>query len=146
MEVRGEFEVKSGIDRIYDFFEDVEKVAAIIPGLISTEKIDNYSARLQVKAGVSYIKGKFNVLLEVRKPLKYEPIEVDGKGSGSGNSLTLKAVYSISEFQPGISRISWTVDLTIGGIAATMGARLINGTVEKYTRDLADAFKKAIEA
>ncbi|MGC8505658.1 MAG: CoxG family protein [Thermoplasmata archaeon] len=146
MEVKGEFEVRSGRDKIYDFFEDVEKVAAIIPGLISTEKIDRYSARLQVKAGVSYIKGRFNVLLEVVKPVKYQPIVVSGKGSGSGNSLNLKAVYNIDEYIPGASRITWTVDLTFGGVAATMGARLINGTVEKYTDELADAFKKAIEA
>jgi carbon monoxide dehydrogenase subunit G len=146
MEVKGEFDVKSGIDKIYDFFDDVERVARIIPGLISFEKIDNYSGKLQVKAGVSYIKGKFNVLLGVRKPVKYEPIEVSGKGSGSGNSLDLKAVYQISEHGPGICKIIWTVDLNIGGVAATMGARLINGTVEKYTRDLAEAFRNAVEA
>lgn len=146
MEVKGEFEVRSGRDKIYDFFENVEKVAAIIPGLISTEKVDSYSAKLQVKAGVSYIKGKFNVLLEVVKPVKYQPIEVSARGSGSGNSLNLKAFYNIDEYSPGASRVLWTVDLTFGGVAATMGARLINGTVEKYTKELADAFKKAIEA
>lgn len=146
MELKGEFEVKSDRRKVSSFISNIDKVTAIIPDVQSIERVSDSSARLVVKAGQSAIKGKFNLLLEVTRKDDGSDFYISAMGSGTTGSLDLKAEYSLSDAENGRTSVRWAVSLTIGGMIATMGSRVIDKAAEKYISVLTSAFKTAFEA
>ncbi len=144
MELKGEFEVKSARHTVSSFISDIDQVTSIIPEVQSAEKLNETSSKLVVKAGKSAIKGKFNLLLELKQITEGEDIDVYARGSGTTGSLDLKANYKLVDLGSS-TLVKWTVNLNIGGMIATMGARVINSTAENYISVLTDSFRKAFE-
>lgn len=97
-----------------------------------------------MKAGQSAIKGKFNLLLEIGNKVDGEQIEITARGSSTTGSLDLRASYSFSDSEGG-TIVNWVVNITIGGMIATMGSRVINSTAEKYVTVLTESFRKSFE-
>ena len=144
MELKGEFEVKSDRRTVSSFISDIDQVTSIIPEVQSAEKLNEISSKLVVKAGKSAIKGKFNLLLELKQITEGENIDIYARGSGTTGSLDLKANYKLVDLGNS-TLVKWTVNLNIGGMIATMGARVINSTAENYISVLTDSFRKAFE-
>ena len=144
MELKGEFEVKSDRRTVSSFISDIDQVTSIIPEVQSAEKLNEISSKLVVKAGKSAIKGKFNLLLELKQITEGEDIDINARGSGTTGSLDLKANYKLVDLGNS-TLVKWTVNLNIGGMIATMGARVINSTAENYISVLTDSFRKAFE-
>ena len=144
MELKGEFEVKSDRQTVSSFISNIDQVTSIIPEVQSAEKLNETSSKLVVKAGKSAIKGKFNLLLELKQITEGEDIDINARGSGTTGSLDLKANYKLVDLGSS-TLVKWTVNLNIGGMIATMGARVINSTAENYISVLTDSFRKAFE-
>ncbi len=144
MELKGEFEVKSDRRTVSSFISDIDQVTSIIPEVQSAEKLNEISSKLVVKAGKSAIKGKFNLLLELKQITEGEDIDIYARGSGTTGSLDLKANYKLVDLGSS-TLVKWTVNLNIGGMIATMGARVINSTAKNYISVLTDSFRKAFE-
>ncbi|MCL4411900.1 MAG: SRPBCC domain-containing protein [Candidatus Thermoplasmatota archaeon] len=144
MELKGEFEVKSDRQTVSSFISNIDQVTSIIPEVQSAEKLNETSSKLVVKAGKSAIKGKFNLLLELKQITEGEDIDINARGSGTTGSLDLKANYKLVDLGNS-TLVKWTVNLNIGGMIATMGARVINSTAENYISVLTDSFRKAFE-
>lgn len=144
MELKGEFEIKSDRHTVSSFISDIDQVTSIIPEVQSAEKLNETSSKLVVKAGKSAIKGKFNLLLELKQITEGEDIDIYARGSGTTGSLDLKANYKLVDLGSS-TLVKWTVNLNIGGMIATMGARVINSTAENYISVLTDSFRKAFE-
>ncbi len=144
MELKGEFEVKSDRGTVASFVSNIDRIITIIPEVQSFERLNDSSARLVVKAGQSAIKGKFNLLLEISNKVEGERIDITARGSGTTGSLDLKASYSFSDSEVG-TIVNWLVNITIGGMIATMGSRVINNTAEKYVTVLTESFRKSFE-
>ena len=144
MELKGEFEGKSDRRTVSSFISDIDQVTSIIPEVQSAEKLNEISSKLVVKAGKSAIKGKFNLLLELKQITEGEDIDIYARGSGTTGSLDLKANYKLVDLGSS-TLVKWTVNLNIGGMIATMGARVINSTAENYISVLTDSFRKAFE-
>ena len=95
MELKGEFEIKSDRHTVSSFISDIDQVTSIIPEVQSAEKLNETSSKLVVKAGKSAIKGKFNLLLELKQITEGEDIDIYARGSGTTGSLDLKANYKL---------------------------------------------------
>ena len=106
--------------------------------------MNEISSKLVGKAGKSAIKGKFNLLVELKQITEGEDIDIYARGSGTTGSLDLKANYKLVDLGSS-TLVKWTVNLNIGGMIATMGARVINSTAENYISVLTDSFRKAFE-
>ena len=145
MQFKGEFEVSAPIGDVYSFMSDIDRISAIIPDVVSLEKIDGNSSRLVVKAGISFIKGKFNLIFEIKNRKKNESVEISARGSGSGGSLDLNALYVLEAIDGQKTGVKWTVDMTMGGTVASMGARVLNGAVDKYIKSLTESFQRSFE-
>lgn len=145
MEFHGEFDVKANKRDVISFITDLDRIISIIPEVLSAEKVGNDSIQLVVKAGQSAIKGKFKLLLVVKNVETGGSVEISARGSGTTGSLDLRATYDFSDFGEGSTMVKWAVNLTIGGMIKTMGARVINKTADNYVKILTDSFKKGIE-
>lgn len=144
MEFKGEFEVNAERHVVSSFISNIDRVISIIPDVLSSEKTGENSSRLVVKAGISGIKGKFNLQLEIKDRKGDESVEIAARGSGTTGSMDLKASYRFSDSVNGSTVVSWVLNLTIGGMVATMGSRVLNSAADKYIKLLTDSFKHAL--
>ncbi len=145
MEFNGNFEVKAERHSVFSFISDIDKIISVIPDVQSAERVNDSSSRLVVKAGQSVIKGKFNLFLEIRNKVEDRSVEISAKGSGTSGSIDLRAIYNFSDSPSGSTIVQWNVVLSIGGMVATMGSRIINSTADRYISVLTDSFRKAFE-
>ncbi|MEM4380221.1 MAG: SRPBCC domain-containing protein [Thermoplasmatales archaeon] len=143
MELSGEFDVTPPKDVVLSYLKNINNVVSTIPEVVSSELIDSRTAKITLKAGISAIKGKFVTTLQIND--QGEVVNITAKGSGSSGSIDLNAKFS-PEDANGITKIKWNVQISIGGMVATMGSRVIDSAVQKYIKALTDSFRSKIEA
>ncbi len=78
------FEVKTTPEKAYSQVIDMETLVNLVPDLISHEKINDEEMKLTAKAGVSFIKGKFDLILDITDKAENKHITLKGRGNGSG--------------------------------------------------------------
>ena len=97
------------------------------------------------RAGTAFIKGKFNLTFEIKDRKVNESVRISARGSGSGGSLDLNAAYSLKPTDDGKTAVHWVVDITVGGMIASLGSRVINGVADKYIKTLTNSFRETFE-
>ena len=141
MKLEGTHQIEAPRERVYQALTDPEVLQRCIPGCERLEKTaeDTYSAT--IRAGVGTIKGIFNgtVKLKDMRPPEHYRIEVEGKGApgflkGSGD-LDLEAEGETTV-------IKYTGEVQVGGTIASVGQRMIQGTMKM----MASQFFTALEA
>ena len=141
MKIESTQELHAPRDRVYSALTDPEVLRRCIPGCESLEKTaeDTYSATL--KAGVGSIKGTFKgeVRLEDMRPPEHYRIVVEGKGAiGFAKG---SADFDLEE-KDGVTVITYSGDLQIGGTIAGVGQRMIQGAAKM----MASRFFASLEA
>ncbi len=143
MKFEGSFDVLASDRQVFDFITDALRMASLIKD-VENLQIDEGTIRMTVRVGLSFIRGRFNLKMTVGNKTPFSHAEIAGRGSGSGSTVDFAGVCDISG-KGETSVVNWHVDMTIGGLAATMGSRLVQGASEKYIRELIQSFKETIE-
>jgi carbon monoxide dehydrogenase subunit G len=141
MKVDGTHDVHARRERVFRAMTDPTVLQRCIPGCEQLELTGENTYATTLRAGVGSIKGVFKgtVRLEdVRAPEHYRMV-VEGKGQpgfvkGSGD-------LDLAE-SDGVTTISYTGDVTAGGTLASVGQRMLQGSVKM----MATQFFTAIEA
>jgi carbon monoxide dehydrogenase subunit G len=132
--------------------QDMEGVAACLPGAKITERVDetHYKGTVSVKLGPATVNFKGNIEILASNPVA-RTLHITGTGSEtsgtSGASLDLHAAVVAAE--GGGSRLTGVSDVTVTGKVATFGARLMNSVsdvlLQKFFANIA-ARAAAIQA
>ncbi len=130
-------------ESVYGFATNLHLLPEIVPDLKEFTVKGDDLAELKVKAGVSFIKGSFNVNLQVTEKVPYSLVKAKGRGSGAGSSMNFTVSFALASDGKG-SDINWEVDMTIGGTAATLGSRMVNDAARKYVDRVIEAFQAAL--
>jgi hypothetical protein len=141
MKIEGTQELRASRERVYQALTDPAVLKRAIPGCERLEQTGANSYATTLRAGVGSIKGVFTGdvrLEEMRSPEHYR-IVVDAKGQpgfvkGSG-TLDLAD-------QDGVTVVSYTGDVQLGGTIAGVGQRMVQGAAKM----MAAQFFTAIEA
>ena len=141
MKVDGTHDVHARRERVFRAMTDPAVLQRCIPGCEQLELTGENTYATTLRAGVGSIKGVFKgtVRLEdVRAPEHYRMV-VEGKGQpgfvkGSGD-------LDLAETD-GVTTITYSGDVTAGGTLASVGQRMLQGSVKM----MATQFFTAIEA
>jgi carbon monoxide dehydrogenase subunit G len=141
MKIEGKHEIDAPRTRVFEALINPEVLQRIIPGCERLEKTGVNTFAATIRTGVGSIKGVFNgsvTLEDLRFPEHFRMI-VEGKGApgflkGSGD-LNLEAAGERTV-------ISYTGDVQVGGTIASVGQRMIQGTVKMMSTQ----FFTALEA
>lgn len=144
MHLEGTFDVKGAQERVYRFFLDPNELAACIddPHTIEAQDADHFKG--SVKSGIGFIKGTFNVSASVveRDPPKRARLKVHGSGMGSGFDIDASLDVSASD---GVAAVHWAADIVMNGPIASMGARVMQGTIDKKTNAFFENVRRKLE-
>ncbi len=129
MKIEGTHHLKAPPARVYQSLIDPDVLQRCIPGCERLEKTGNDEYSATISAGVGAIKGTFTgvVRLEDMRPPEHYRIVVEAKGGpgfvkGSGD-------FDLEPDAEG-TLIRYTGDLQVGGMIASVGQRLIQGTAK----------------
>jgi carbon monoxide dehydrogenase subunit G len=117
----------------WDMLNDIEGVAACLPGAKITERVDetHYKGTVSVKLGPATVSFKGNIEIASADPVARQ-LHIIGTGSDtggtSGASLDLHA--KVEAIEGGGSRLSGTSEVSVTGKVAAFGARLMNSVSE----------------
>ncbi|MGZ3628508.1 MAG: CoxG family protein [Ktedonobacteraceae bacterium] len=145
MEFSGTETIAAPIAKIWAYLMDVQQVAACTPGFQSLEELGEEHWKAVVAVGVGAVKAKFT--LDVTRPEKHEPdrMVVQARGKAPGSNVDLSGWMNLSAIDPQQTRMDWTAQVTVTGTIASVGARLLQSTEEKLTRQFFDCLKAKVQ-
>jgi len=71
---------------------------------------------------------------------------ISGRGGGLGSAVDITSTVDLAERTDGMTDLRWVADVVVSGPIATVGARLLDSTVEKKTAELFECLKAQLEA
>jgi carbon monoxide dehydrogenase subunit G len=146
--IENSFRVPEGIERVWDYLLDVERVVPCMPGAELTETVDdsNWKGKVTVKLGPMSLTFKGKVEIAERDDgahrvvLKGSGMEQRGKGAASATVTT-----TAEETADGTS-VKIVQDLKVQGQVAQMSRGMMQDVSAKLTGQFADCLKKNLEA
>ncbi len=145
MHLEGTFTAKSPQGRVYRFFLDPNELGSCIddPHTIEPQDADHFKGT--VRSGIGFIKGTFTVAASIvdRDPPSRARLKVHGSGMGSG--FDIEATLELSE-SGGATTVHWAADVMMNGPIASMGARVMQGTIDKKTNAFFENAREKLES
>lgn len=147
------FQVKEPIEAVWKFLSDPKKVAVCVPGAQITEQVDetHYKGAISVKVGpaVTDFKGEVEI---VRLDSQEHVMELLGKGQdirGKG-SASMKMTGALRSLPDGGTEVVSTSEVSIMGILAQMGGRVINEVsnimFQKFAKNFQDKLEQEVQS
>jgi carbon monoxide dehydrogenase subunit G len=134
MEFQGTFAVEAPVEKVWDTFIDPRGLAPCMPDLQLLEVYDPDHFHAIVKAGVSFMKGKFDFdvrILEQEKPVR---ARLKAHGRGRGSAVDVDSTVVLIKTVRG-TEMRWTAEARLVGKLANVGSRMIESTADKKVKE-----------
>ena len=145
MEFTGTQTIAAPIEKVWNFLEDVNNVAACAPGFQSMETLEEERWKAVVGVGVGAVKAKFT--MDITRPDKEPPghMTMKGRGKAPGSAVDLHGDMRLTALDEGHTRMDWQASVVVSGTIASVGARLMQGVAEKLTGQFFDCLRSKLE-
>ncbi len=145
MEFSGSQTIHASIGKVWAFLADVNNVAACAPGFQSMEELGEEHWKAIVAVGVGAVKAKFT--MDVTRPELEEPehMLVKARGKAPGSAVDMTGDMRLVPLDDQHTLMDWTATAVVSGTIASVGARLLSGTVERLTGQFFDCLKAKLE-
>jgi len=134
MKLEGTYEVPAPRKKVWAAFQDPKVLKKAIPGCEKLEAVGPDEYKATMKVGVGGVKGTFEgkVTLSDKQPPDSYKMAVEG--SGGPGFIRGATIITLTDQDGGGTRVSYTADLQVGGLIASVGQRMLGG-VSKMMAD-----------
>jgi carbon monoxide dehydrogenase subunit G len=131
-------------DSVWEFFQDIPRVAACVPGVEDVSIVDDSVSRVRVTQKVGSMSATFDLKMAITEKRPVEYIEFSAVGrTVKGASGTLRAKNEVRfEEVPQGTGIRLSSDVALGGMLGSMGRNVVASKAKEVT----DAFARALQA
>ncbi len=146
MHFEGTVDIGSPRDRVWAFVTDPERVSRCGPDVQRVDVIDPTHFKVVARAGVGPIRTTFAldvVFSELRAP---DHASVRARGQAPGSAVEMTNTFELADGASGRTTMRWTSDVTVSGMIASVGARLMQGAADKITQQVFACIKEQLEA
>ena len=133
----------------WQFLQDVEAVAACMPGANLSERVDETHHKGTVKVKVGPATMSFRGELEVEEiDSTTQTLRVLGKGTDSTGSsgVSMSLLARIEAADGGLSQLVGSSEVSISGKAAAFGGRMMDSVADQILLQFADNFADEVAA
>ena len=146
MHFEGQVSIRAPRERVWDFLTDPNKVSKCAPGLESLEIVEP-GKKFQATTSIGF------GMVKVRFVNDVEWVEIDppnmarmkAHGTAPGSGVDAATAMTLSEGEDGATDLTWTADVQVVGMVASLAARLMSGVTKKLTSAFFDSVRKEIE-
>ena len=138
------FHVDEPIDKVWEYLANPQKIASCVPGAEITEAIDEQNFKGEVTMKFGPVKAKYNGEISIEelnteeKIMKMKGAGKDSKGKGSADMMM---TGQLSEAEEGGTNVEYNMDVSISGMLAQFGSRLITDVSDQIANQFIDNFK-----
>lgn len=144
MQLEGSFTVRAPQAKVWAFFMDPKALSSCISDPHDLEVVDENNFKGWVKSGVGFIKGTFTGYARIVYRKDPERARIKAHGSGMGSAFDVDSTIQLSE-AGGATTLKWKADVVLSGTIASVGARLVQGTVDKKTNEFFENARRMLE-
>ncbi len=145
MKVDGTFTVRALQERVFAFLLDTKEISRCIDDPHTIEASDADHFRGTLRSGVGPIRGTFSWSAAVVERSAPDRARLKVHGSGMGNAFDIDAIAELSQ-EKGATTVRWRADVALSGVLASLGARLMQGTIDKKTKAFFDNVRRRLES
>ena len=148
MELHQQLTLPQSVEKVWAALNDPKMLQQCLPGCDRFEAVGPDQFEMTVSTKIGPVKAKFTgkiALSDLNPPLSYV-IKGEGKGGVAGfakGSATVSLATIASE-QGEATRLTYSVEASVGGKIAQLGGRLIQGAARKMAQDFFTKFVQAL--
>ena len=144
LHLEGSFDTPAARAAVWEFLLNPNEIAPCFPDLRSLEVISYDRFRAKVQVGLSVVRGNmdFEVHTTETKPSSYAKLVGNGKGVGS--SVEIQTSFSLTDSESG-TRLAWIADVSIGGVMAGLGSKLLDSTSSKLVTQVVENIRTKLD-
>ena len=142
MKFEGEFPVQIDAEKLWNFIVNPESIASCFPGIKSFTKV-NDEYRVVGTAGIGFIKGEYKATVKFTNiDVQNRSVSLVARGTGMNSNVDITALVQVLDNPV---RLKYSADVKVGGILASIGARLMDSAVGKILNDLFECVKEKVK-
>jgi len=142
---QGSLDIGAPREKVWAFLLDPHAVSQCFPDVQSLEVLEDGKFKVVVRVGVGFIKGNFGFDVAMTELAAPSHGRITGRGGGLGSAVDIQSSVDLTEGAGGTTRLDWTADVVVSGTIASVGGRVLSGTVEKKTAELFVCLKTRLE-
>lgn len=145
MEIRGEYQIGSARETVWEALNDPEVLNRCIPGCKSLEKESDTDFKAKVTTAIGPVKAKFNTRISLQDLIPPESYTLTGESkAGAAGFGRGTAKVKLVE-RDGGTLLSYEADFKVGGKLAQVGSRLVLGATRKVADEFFGAFSSELD-
>jgi carbon monoxide dehydrogenase subunit G len=133
MKLDGTYDVAAPRKKVWDAFLDPKVLKKAIPGCEKLEALGADEYKATMKVGVGGVKGTFEGKVKLSDKQAPDSYKMAVEGTGGPGFIRGETVITLTDHDGG-TRVSYTADLQVGGLIASVGQRMLGG-VSKMMAD-----------
>lgn len=143
LKYEGVFESPRGRMEVYQFLVDPRKFARALPGFKNVEVTGEGEFKVELIINIGPLRGDAIVTARFVETREHSYAKVTGRGRGAGSTLDFTLTFTIDETNTG-SKISWAFEGTVGGLAASIGGRVLDSIARNIINDVITNLKNQL--
>jgi uncharacterized protein len=137
LQYAGEEKIPAGLDTVWAFVTDPEKVGRCFPDVVDVTVQDATHFESIVKVGVGPVRGKFKMKVELVPGDSKRRIDMKISGGGFGSTVDLTSGADLVDGGDGTTLLKWSGQAEARGPIAAVGGRVLDA---QAARLIAQAF------
>ena len=146
MRFQGDVTIEAPRQRAWEFLTDPHQVTQCAPDVRSLDVQDDQRFTVVVRAGVGPVKGTFTFAVTWLEREAPERARVQARGKIPGSAVDMMTEMTLTETGDAQTVLHWEADVSVKGVIASVGGRLIQGAADKITQQLFACIKSKLEA
>lgn len=144
IEFGGEERFAASPERVYAQLTDLDAMAALIPDLVSSERVDERTLKCVVRPGFSFIRGTLRMTVALGDCQAPHQAAMNVAGQGIGMSMQVASQLKIEADGDG-SRLDWTARVEqLKGLVAAVSPGLISGAADQVIKHTWDKLRASL--
>src|SRR5438093_1468433 len=133
MKSEGTYDIPAPSNKVWDAFFDTKQLKKAIPGCEKLEAIGPDEYKATMKVGVGGVKGTFEGKVKLTDKQPPDSYKMAVEGTGGPGFIRGETIITLTDHDGG-TRVSYTADVQVGGLIASVGQRMLGG-VSKMMAD-----------
>jgi uncharacterized protein len=131
LQYTGEEKIPAGLDTVWAFVTDPEKVGRCFPEVVDVTVQDATHFEAVVKVGVGPVRGRFKMKVELLPDSSRRRLDMKISGGGFGSAVDMTAGADISDAGGGATLLKWRGQAEARGPIAAVGGRVLDAQAQK---------------
>jgi uncharacterized protein len=147
VKVREEFVVAEPRAVLWEFFEQVDRVARCVPGVEDITVVDADNSRVRVTQAVGPMTATFDMKMRITARDAGQSLEFTAIGrsvSGAAGNLRSTNTVVLDDAEEGSTRVVLESDVALGGMLGSVGQKVVAKQAAKVTRSFAEALQQEL--